>query len=411
MKKKKIVSVVCFAMLLAMGCSNSQPTEQADISHSFYWGGTVCTGNYTGEMQGGKPWGKGTFHGYVMRDGQEQDKVSYTGKWKDGRLAGKGVFENLSRGVSYDGKFSNNAKNGEIVVKQDGSNTYEKVTFRKDIPYGISVLYDEKTDGIIGYDRYYKGIRVSEIIADARKFDYAELVYSAEEHYYEKIALDCQVEKKSIREITIDEEKEDSKEAETERIAELQVRDKSGNRYLIVYNIEYPRIAENYMPDVVVGEQIRAYAFTRGLSEIDEGALQEGQYPLLEGVTALREGCKFNFENPAYEYQNFLDFPYEYQGLKAQMSGTIKQMRFGSDGQIFLFVESRTYSENESKNYLCVYEPSDKGDNQIVPIVGDKINVKGKFDTVYLKAEGDKLLMYPRILISNNSLEIKGRTK
>ncbi len=64
----------------------------------------------------------------------------------------------------------------------------KKLLSRKDIPYGISVLYDEKTDGIIGYDRYYKGIRVSEIIADARKFDYAELVYSAEEHYYEKIA-------------------------------------------------------------------------------------------------------------------------------------------------------------------------------------------------------------------------------
>ena len=49
--------------------------------------------------------------------------------------------------------------------------------------------------------------------------------------------------------------------------------------------------------------------------------------------------------------------------------------------------------------------------NKDVPIVGGKINVKGKFDTVYLKAEGDKLLMYPRILISNNSLEIKERTK
>ncbi len=47
-------------------------------------------------MQGGKPWGKGTFHGYVMRDGQEQDKVSYTGKWKDGRLAGKGVLRTLA---------------------------------------------------------------------------------------------------------------------------------------------------------------------------------------------------------------------------------------------------------------------------------------------------------------------------
>lgn len=406
MRKKKIVPVMCFALLMAVGCAKGQKAGQASIPHSFYWGGTICTGSYTGEIQEGKPYGEGTFHGYVMRDGKEQDEVSYTGKWKEGRIAGKGTFTNISKAVSYDGKFANNTKNGEIVVQQENSDTYEKITFHKDIPYGISVLYDAETDQVTGYDRYYKGMRVSEIMADARKFNYAELIYDANGPYYEKIYLDCEVEEKFLREIQIrdvdeEEDEEASPEMETELTAWLKVKDAQGNFYLVSYNIEYPKMAENYMPDIAVGEKIRIYGFTGGMAGEDENASAIAQYPLIHAVTATKENRAVDFKNLVYEYQNFLDYPYEYKECKAEFSGKVREFGTDPQGELLLMVESETYSAGEGKYYACVYDS--EGDYDALPVIGDSVRVSGTLDMAYLKSEGGDFHMYPRILVSDIS--------
>lgn len=403
MKKTTLVSLICFTMVMAAGCSQKQEESQAAVSHSFYWAGTFCSGTYTGEMQDGRPHGTGTFQGYVMRDGKEQDEVSYTGKWREGKVAGKGVFTDITEGIVYEGKFTNNAKNGDFVVKEDDSDIYEQVSFYKDIPYGVSFFCNAEDGQVVGYDRYFKGIRVSEIMGKAQVFDYAELIYDMEEHYYKEIYLECQVEEKIFREVVIGEEEDSEEEPETELIVELKVKDAEENLYLVTYNIEYPKRAENYMPDIAEGDKLQLYGFIKGLAKKEGDASLMSQYPLIEAVTALKGSDTLDIKNLVYEYQSFLDHPYEYRGNTLELSGTVKQIGTDYEGQLFLILESDNYSGDEKKSYVCAYNSKDKDDGSYreIPAAGDEVSVSGELDTVYMVSGEEDYTLYPKVIISD----------
>ena len=406
LKKRKALSLIGLTLLLTVGCSRQQGETQPCVSHSFYWGGTICSGTYTGEMEGGRPYGKGTFQGHVMRDGKELDEVSYTGSWKEGRLAGKGTFTNISEDISYQGKFMNNTKHGDFVVKTGGSDTYEKVSFRKDIPCGVSILYSTEDDSITGYDRYYKGIRVSDILADAKEFSYADLIYDSDEHAYEEIALDCQVEEKTLREVVISEEDDsDNEEIETELRAEWKVKDAQGNFYLVSYNAEYPQTAENYMPDVDEGEKIRVYGYFKGISSVEEDSPLTARYPLIEGVTAGKEGSTIQMGQLPMEYKNFLDYPYEYQGSTVSLSGIVRHYGTDMEGQFFVLIESESYAEGDQNIYACAFDMEDKEKLKGLPETGGQVTVTGELDRVYLIPGEKGFELYPKIVITEISAD------
>lgn len=400
LKKIKMIPLLCITMILASGCSGNEKRAEQSVSHSFYWGGTICSGSYTGKMENGKPAGRGSFHGYLMRDGKEQDQVSYDGGWKEGRVAGTGTFVNISDDITYKGKFKNNWKHGKFVVKSGDSEIYEKVSFYKDIPYGIAILHRTEDDEIAGYDRYYQGVRVSEIIAEAKQFDYAELMYKIEDHYYEKIYLDCEVEDKSLREVVINPEEPLEEDQEKELTAELKVRDKGGNFYLVSYNIEYPERAKNFMPDVEAGEKIRVYGYVKGMTGQEEDAALSMRYPLIEGVTAVKEEEEIDIQNLSYTHENFLDYPYEYQGKKAELTGHIRQIGTDTEGQLYLIIESDTYSEEGSKYYICSYDSRHTEEHGKMPMIGDEADIKGKMERVYLIPTEEDFTLFPRIAIS-----------
>jgi len=355
-------------------------------------------------MQGGKPSGTGSFEGHVMRDGEEQDEVSYTGKWKEGKVAGKGIFTNITEGISYKGKFTNNAKNGDFIVKAGDSDTYEEISFRKDIPYGVSFLRSTKDKQIVGYDRYYKGMRVSEIMAAAQAFDYAELIYHMDEYSYEEIYLDCQVMERVLQEIVISDEDVSEEELETELIAELKVKDAEGNIYIVAYNVEYPNRAENFMPDMAEGDNVRIYGFIKNMVKKEADASLLSQYPLIEAVTAEKNGSRIDIKNMSNEYQKFLDYPYEYQGNEVELSGTIKQIGVDSEGKLFLIIVSDSYSNDGDVSYVCVYDNKNKSEkkHRKMPKVGEKISIHGELDLVHLNQEAENFTLYPKVVVSDS---------
>lgn len=224
-----------------------------------------------------------------------------------------------------------------------------------------------------------------------------------EEHYYKEIYLECQVEEKIFREVVIGEEEDSEEEPETELIVELKVKDAEENLYLVTYNIEYPKRAENYMPDIAEGDKLQLYGFIKGLAKKEGDASLMSQYPLIEAVTALKGSDTLDIKNLVYEYQSFLDHPYEYRGNTLELSGTVKQIGTDSEGQLFLILESDNYSGDEKKSYVCAYNSSDKDDGSYreIPAAGDEVSVSGELDTVYMASGEEGYTLYPKVIISD----------
>lgn len=404
MKKIRFILLLCMMALTVSGCSKDEKKVQTTVDHSFYWGGTICSGVYTGEMQEGKPNGTGSFEGYVMRDGEERDEVSYTGKWKEGRIAGKGIFTNITKGISYEGKFVNNTKNGDFIVKEEETDTYEEVSFHKDIPYGVSFFRNAEDKKMVGYDRYYKGMRVSEIISAAQTFDYADLIFHMDEYSYEEICLDCQVMERQLKVIVISDEDASEEETETELIAELKVKDAEGNIYIAAYNAEYPKRAANFMPDVAGGDNIRIYGFIKSIVKKEADTSLLSPYPLIEAVTAEKRDSSIDIQKLPGEYQSFLDYPYEYQGSEVELSGTVKQIGADAEGNMFLVVVSDDYSSAGDVRYVCSYDIKNRSERKQgqMPKVGDSIRIQGKLDTVHLEQNAEDFTLYPKVVISDS---------
>lgn len=393
MKKSSVILMAVLVMLLS-GCAEKTQSEQT-IGHSFLWGGTICQGIYNGSVKDQRPDGEGEFHGYIMREGKPGDEVTYEGEWKSGKLNGIGIFTNVTEGISYEGTFAKNVRSGEFVVRRSGSEEYEAVAYKKDVPYGIVDIYDEAGQ-IVGYDRYYLGKKVSELIAAAKLADYNELIYDIEEHYYEKVYLDGVVETKMVEEEVLDSEEE----PETEDYAQVSVKDSEGNRYLLKYSLEYHDDVKNYMPSLEIGEEVRVYGYVKGITEERETVRMDGVCPIIEGVAVQHDMENVKREEIPLSYENFVDYAYEFEGQNVELSGTIQGVINEEQGKIYLLVESDDYSPGEKKVYICIYNGDVAESSRIVPKVGVEIKLKGVLQNIYAASRRDEFQIYPKVYVN-----------
>ena len=109
--KYLLILIHIFLILLLVGCSTKV--------------------EYAGDLQDGKPHGKGTI---TYENGD-----SYEGEWKDDVMAGQGTYTWPNRN-KYEGEWKNGKKHGEgTIFYQDGSKVVGE--FRDDNPWDTT-LYD-----------------------------------------------------------------------------------------------------------------------------------------------------------------------------------------------------------------------------------------------------------------------------
>lgn len=396
--KKILTGVIILGICVLSGCGKKQTTE-VTVAHSFEWEGSICSGTYTGAMKDGRPQGEGEFHGYVIREKKQQDEVSYIGEWKQGKLNGEGVFTNETQKKAYEGQYSKNNRTGSFIIRDLQDDTYEKVSYKKDIPYGISVKYNNK-DQVLDYDRYYQGVRISELEEHAMEIPYEELLYQAKEHKKDKIKLQCTVQKEEVRE-------EELWTGKIKYYAEIQVEDEEQNPYTLICSLAYEDRKCNYVPILNSGDQISVYGFVGNM--IDEDQEQTTaiyfteRYPVIEAAYVQKQGRELNLAQLSMNYQDFIDFPYEYEEKDITIEG--KVLLIGEDDTgIYLILESDSYTDGEKRKYICYYEDEEesadiKDKYKDIPRIDDVVKVSGTLARAYYMPQETEMTICPKISI------------
>lgn len=339
--------------------SEKELTQVSDIEWSVKWQGMIYTGIYDGEALYGQPEGNGKFSGYLQITDQDTKYIEYNGEWESGQFEGEGKLTDLDNRICYEGEFEDGKLSGEVKEYLLEEKGYFIKSYEKDIPIGVSWIYDEE-EKIIGYDYYFKGISVNEIKQDAQEYEYKKLLYNAEDYKFKTVKLECQV-------IDIL-----SDSPSTHRV---KVKDNKDNVYILKYDLEYDLVATNFMPFLKENDKILVYGYCQSVEnwQADEGI----EYPCIEAVTAdYMESENNNLQNLTYEYSNFLNYPYLFKGKKIEITGKFVGVYSRTENWLYFLVESDDYSQDEQNIYICVIR-NQKGNLKKLPLPGETISLQG----------------------------------
>ncbi|MDE6624933.1 MAG: hypothetical protein K2K56_01040 [Lachnospiraceae bacterium] len=378
-ERKKIMFLFMF-LCLGMNCArlyakglDSGTDKVTEMEWFIRWQGIICYGVYSGEVQNGKPEGKGEFSGNIVIDNEDMGEIVYNGQWKSGEMQGKGKLIDYEAGRIYEGNFLENKLNG--VVKEystDKFQTYTLKRYKKDVSTGVCWEYNDN-DEIISYDYCFYGLSVNRICEEAKEYDYAELVHSAGSKEYKKIKLSCTVK-------DIDYNNDSHKNT-------VKVEDKNGNSYVLNYNLTYKTTAENYMPFLRKGDKITVFGYYSGFATYKKGI----QYPYIDAVIAMKTDAKIVDANHLeYSYSDLLDYPYIYYNKDIELEGKSKGIYKVNEKWVFFYFETSGDSEKKG-TYIC--KVKNKKEN-IESFSGEeeKIIIQGKSNLVsggYIKDNRD----------------------
>lgn len=399
--KKRIIFICCIFCTM-LSCINlyAKNNEQS-IQWSIQWNGLIYTGTYTGETEFGRPNGKGEYHGELTESYPVSNEIDYRGKWKDGKMEGKGVLTDLSSGIRYEGKFKENKLNGEIkksYIEDENILSYSITKYTKDVPYGISRQYDPNGKEI-GYDYMFFGMSISELCEKATVYDYKKLSYMADEYKNNDIKLECQVLNIYDEDIIEEDDNEkESKDDDEEKIIKkriLEVKDKDGNKYFLIYKLDYEKYETIYMPLFKEDDKITIYGYYAGIETVKARNL-----PSINVVYGLfSEMDEPDVEKLSFEYMDFLNYPYVYQEREIHLKGTIKGTYETEEKNIYVLVDANNYSNGKNERYICKIKNNSKILDQL-PNPGERVTLEGVLSNIKeCGKENGQYIFYPMVKI------------
>lgn len=373
----------------------SENDNTIKLQYSVKWQGLTCYGLYSGEAYRGKPEGKGEFTGSIIIDNEEKGRIEYNGEWVDGKMDGEGTLIDYTEEKVYEGKFCENHLKGQIKeysLDEEDAQHYLLKRYNQGVPYGACWKYDK--DIIVGYDYYFNGISAKQICEEAKEYEYAELVYYANNREYRKIKLEC-----TVKEIHYDNE---------DKRNTVRVEDKSGNSYMLNYDLKYKGVATNYMPFLKRGDRITVYGYYAGFSAYQRGV----EYPYIEAVIAEKTDKKeLNMNKPEYLYSNLLDYPYVYYNRVIRLAGTPKEVYKIDDDWVFFYFEV-TGNAMKRGTYLCKVKNNKKDLKRFFSQEGELV-IQGKLKLVSVvglqdgRYEGFPVVEVKKIVKDNSATEEK----
>lgn len=382
---KKWIAVLGSILLWGVGAVFAYASESetvGNLSWSIYWEGLLCTGVYSGETVSGVPNGYGEFTGNVIINNEETSEIIYQGNWEDGELSGEGHLQNTAKGRIYEGKFKENKLNGTIKeYNMSSGGVYSLKRYSLDIANGFSWTYNDAGD-IVDYDCFFKGLSVKQICAEAKVFDYKELLYNTDDYLYQKMKLNCIVE-------SVYQEGTDNF---------VKVKDDTGNYYILLYDSAYKSVATNYMPVLNEKDEITVYGYFIGKNTYTK---EVTMYPSIDAVCAeWVDGENLDVQNLSYNYSDFLNYPYVYRGKTIEVEGILIGVVSSNDTWIRILIESDSDSSGGEKEiYACKIKNTDENIS-ILPSTGEKISVKGKLALISKHLIEEKYIFYPLIEIN-----------
>lgn len=377
---KKWIIFVCTVFCLWAYSMNIYAADiEQTMNWTVQWKGLIYTGNYMGEIQYGRPNGKGKFQGYLTDAYSFDNEIIFDGEWKDGKIDGEGKLTEVSTGTCYEGIFLENKLNGKIrktVTKNNEIPEYFQTNYTEDIPYGISYQYSSQGEKI-GYDYYFFGTSVRELCEKSKIYDYSSLSYRADEFKNKNIKLECEVldiyDETIIKEKEKDKDKKEKKEEEIIKIRTLKVQDSDGNKYALHYKLGKAKYETIYMPFFKKNDYIVVYGFYNGLETI-----QDTKLPSVNVIYGIKSGIKkLDAKKPPKNYSNFLDYPYIFEERSVFLKGKVTGTYEISEEWIYIFVDSDSYSPGEKERYICRIKKSDTALNQL-PETGETVTINGK---------------------------------
>lgn len=377
--KNRLYLFLGIIILIISGCGKKVSEEESTIHYTFMWEGLICDGVYSGQLTNGSPDGQGNFEGHLIENGEETDEISYSGSWEAGKLSGKGTLINKTENLEFYGQFQENKKKGSFKVVNVTEDTYQKVSYKADMPYGVIKKYD-LSDNCIGYDRYYMGMLVSELTGDAEEISYEELLFHVDSVKYDIVKIKGTVVKKRLK----------------NNMIMVKLEDDKGNGYILKYGSEYNSVPDSFMPDVEIGDDLLLYGYADGIGKYENEENMIMEYPMIEPITAVKNGAKeLDCSDLEYSYEKFLDYPYEYKDTKVHIEGTVTGIEIEDEKKVFCQVVSSAYTGGEEAYYICQYDAS----KQAVPLVGDEIQVDGVLRLARSYLINDDIQVYPKIVV------------
>lgn len=324
------------------------------------------SGTYSGEIRNNLPDGEGIF----ITDADAPEQFTYEGDFKDGLFDGNGLIS-LDSGISYESKFSSNLPTGRGTLYLS-DHTYAKLSCSNGIPYGLYQLYSEE-DEIIGYDFYYQGELISELLSQADTPDYADIYANPDQFWGEIFKIEGTV----------------SFISENSTECTLRIMDNDGNTYWSDYsNTTFHRWYQAIIPTLQVGDKITLYGFYYGIDKYvasDDPGYSGFTYPRIDPFYAdFLNKPAFDRLNAETDYETICAYPYHLYRTKITLTGTILNAIMEENASHYYYKLST--DENEIY-YISV--PIE--DLNAIPLVNDTIKVTGRLAGQYKEISSDAL--------------------
>lgn len=323
--------------------------------------GKEYTGEYNGKTEDGKPEGKGTY---------KADEITVKGSWKEGKPEGRTEIT-FTDGKKVIAKFKDGKQNGRMITYQDSGHVVE--TYKAGTAYGVKIGYDNENK-IISLDRYYEGKLISTLIKKAKTIEYRNLINDPNTY----IGLPVKVEG-TVKYIK-----------QTESKCHLMVCDEDERSYLIEYsNVHISKFKQGIVQNgIKKGDYIEIYGYFEDMAEFDYTFQSKDygySYPLISAFYCgdLIKNTVYPNTMLTYEYDHVYKNPYVYADLTCEIRVTVERIKVNYESQK---VKIQAVDKDGNQYYVhCQY-----GEDDIIPVHGDEVIIKGKYNGNEVCVKKDK---------------------
>lgn len=349
------------SFVLCLKCQTILASQNSDSLQEFYYELSInnikYTGTYVGETKNGKPSGEGMF----TTDDNSFKQFIYEGEFENGTFNGEGTIT-YAKDNKLKCTFETGVPTGSgEIIYPDGS--YTKIKYDSGIPYGIATTYSADSE-MIGYDFYYGGESISKLQESALAIDYQLLFKEPDTYCGDILRINCTV-------VNV---------YDDESTCYFKVEDEDGNIYWGAYsNLTYNKYYQAIMPALKKGDRLELYGFFYDITSYNLINDLEGSnyyYPQLVPVMGITEDFCVDRENPSYDYNEILRFPYYYYNLKKSIKGTVESVIYNGE---YIYLKIADKSENR---YYVSIAAEDIQDDDIL-VLGSQVKIKGRYKGLY----------------------------
>lgn len=354
--------------------------QQEEFLYEFSTNNIQYIGIYKGETFAGKPDGEGIFE-----SGEESPYVfTYEGEFEEGVFWGNGKIT-YDNGEILSGKFKDGVPNGKMtLLHKDG--TYSAARYTYGMPYGSEIRYSEDGE-VLGKDFYYDGILLSDWKKDTEDIEYRELYENSKKNYGRLLKLDCTV-------LNV---------YENNLYCIFKIKDQEDHVYWGSYsNTAQLKYNQSVMPALEVGDELELYGFFTGITpyncandDTDYGYT----FPEIVALTAEKKDVDLDLTKLSKEYEEILQYPYHYYHVYDDIKMDVEEVIYAGTVSYIKGID------DEGNHYYCQFEVKE---DQTLPIAGDRIRVKGRYNGLYKEYNGEEPQKSAKsyVLIKSEKLKI-----